>query len=127
MASAPSEPTPVLGRVDKKGRLVSADPQLEELQRQAGSSLGKALALPQIAAIASLARKLGIPVVAVVDTNCDPQEVDFPIPGNDDAARAIQLYCNLIADAVLDGLSESTMAAGHDPGASANPREPALR
>ena len=62
MASAPSEPTPVLGRVDKKGRLVSADPQLEELQRQAGSSLGKALALPQIAAIASLARKLGIPV-----------------------------------------------------------------
>ena len=52
------------------------------------------------------ARKLGIPVVAIIDTNCDPQEVDFPIPGNDDAARAIQLYCNLIADAVLDGLSE---------------------
>ena len=56
------------------------------------------------------ARKLGIPVVAIIDTNCDPQEVDFPIPGNDDAARAIQLYCNLIADAVLDGLSESSMA-----------------
>ena len=73
------------------------------------------------------ARKLGIPVVAVVDTNCDPQEVDFPIPGNDDAARAIQLYCNLIADAVLDGLSESSMAAGQDPGASANPREVALQ
>ena len=50
------------------------------------------------------ARKLGIPVVAIIDTNCDPQEVDFPIPGNDDAARAIQLYCDLIADAVLDGL-----------------------
>jgi small subunit ribosomal protein S2 len=72
------------------------------------------------------ARKLGIPVVAIVDTNCDPQEVDFPIPGNDDAARAIQLYCNLIADAVLDGLSESSMGAGVDPGAAVDVREPAL-
>ena len=72
------------------------------------------------------ARKLGIPVVAIIDTNCDPQEVDFPIPGNDDAQRAIQLYCNLIADAVLDGLSESSMASGIDPGASAVVNEPAL-
>jgi small subunit ribosomal protein S2 len=72
------------------------------------------------------ARKLGIPVVAIVDTNCDPQEVDFPIPGNDDAARAIQLYVNLIADAVLDGLSESSMSAGVDLGASENVSEPAL-
>ena len=58
------------------------------------------------------ARKLGIPVVAVVDTNCDPDVVDFPFPGNDDAARAISLYCNLVADAVMDGLAES--AAGLD-------------
>lgn len=58
------------------------------------------------------AKKLGIPVVAVVDTNCDPDAVDFPFPGNDDAARAISLYCNLIADAVMDGLAES--AAGLD-------------
>jgi small subunit ribosomal protein S2 len=72
------------------------------------------------------ARRLGIPVVAIVDTNCDPQEVDFAIPGNDDAARAIQLYCNLIADAVLDGLSESSMSAGVDLGASETVREPAL-
>lgn len=72
------------------------------------------------------ARKLGIPVVAIIDTNCDPQEVDFPIPGNDDAARAIQLYCNLIADAVLDGLSESSMASGQDLGASETIQEPAL-
>ena len=72
------------------------------------------------------ARKLGIPVVAIIDTNCDPQEVDFPIPGNDDAARAIQLYCNLIADAVLDGMSESSMASGEDLGASETVREPAL-
>jgi small subunit ribosomal protein S2 len=48
-------------------------------------------------------RKLGIPVVAVVDTNCSPEGVDYPIPGNDDAMRAIQLYVQGIADAVLDG------------------------
>ena len=71
------------------------------------------------------ARKLGIPVVAIIDTNCDPQEVDFPIPGNDDAARAIQLYCNLIADAVLDGMSDSSMASGEDLGARAEVSEPA--
>jgi hypothetical protein len=49
------------------------------------------------------ARKLGIPVVAVVDTNCSPDGIDYPIPGNDDAMRAIQLYAEGIADAVLDG------------------------
>ncbi|MEO1642134.1 MAG: 30S ribosomal protein S2 [Pseudomonadota bacterium] len=62
------------------------------------------------------ARKLGIPVVAVVDTNCDPDAADFPFPGNDDAARAISLYCNLIADAVLDGLAESSAGLGIDLG-----------
>ena len=60
------------------------------------------------------AKKLGIPVVAVVDTNCDPDDVDFPFPGNDDAARAISLYANLIADAVLDGLAESSAGLGID-------------
>jgi small subunit ribosomal protein S2 len=72
------------------------------------------------------ARKLGIPVVAIVDTNCDPDEVDFPIPGNDDAARAVQLYCQLIADSVLDGLSEGSMASGVDIGAAEVVNEPAL-
>ena len=62
MASAPLEPRPVSGRIDKSGRLISADPQLEALQREAGSGVGHVLALPQIAAIAELARKLGIPV-----------------------------------------------------------------
>ena len=62
------------------------------------------------------ARKLGIPVVAVVDTNCDPDDADFPFPGNDDAARAISLYCNLIADAVIDGLAESSAGLGIDLG-----------
>ena len=58
MASAPSEPRPVLGRLDRGGRLISADPELETLQREAGSALGQPLALPQIAAVAELARKL---------------------------------------------------------------------
>lgn len=62
------------------------------------------------------ARKLGIPVVAIVDTNCDPDEVDFPIPGNDDASRAIQLYMSLFADAVLDGLADASVAMGVDLG-----------
>jgi len=74
------------------------------------------------------AKKLGIPVVAVVDSNCDPDEVTYPIPGNDDAARAIQLYCDLIADAVLDGLTENQVRGGVDIGASTKPPvEPVVR
>ena len=74
------------------------------------------------------ARKLNIPVIAILDTNCDPDGITYPIPGNDDAARAIQLYCDLIADAVLDGLAAGAGAAGVDLGASANPpAEPALK
>ncbi len=49
------------------------------------------------------ARRLGIPCIGVVDTNCDPDEVDLPIPGNDDALRAINLYCSVIADAIMEG------------------------
>lgn len=62
------------------------------------------------------ARKLGIPVVAVIDTNCDPDDADFPFPGNDDAMRAITLYCNLVADAVLDGLAEASAGLDIDLG-----------
>ena len=54
------------------------------------------------------ARKLGIPVVAVVDTNCDPDEVDYVIPGNDDALRAIRLFTTKIADAVIEGRALAT-------------------
>ena len=67
------------------------------------------------------AKKLGIPIVAIVDTNCDPDGIDFPIPGNDDAGRAITLYCDLIARAALDGLERSQSAAGVDVGASEAP------
>lgn len=55
------------------------------------------------------ARKLGIPIVAIVDTNCDPDEIDYVIPGNDDAIRAVKLLCTKMADAVIEGAqSEET-------------------
>ena len=72
------------------------------------------------------ARKLGIPVIAILDTNCNPDNADFPIPGNDDAARAIGLYCDLMADAILDGLAEGASKSGVDLGASIDPQEMAL-
>ncbi len=65
------------------------------------------------------ARKLKIPVIGIVDTNCDPDEVDFVIPGNDDALRAIRLFASRIADAVIEGrgMKESADAeAGREPG-----------
>ncbi|MFV0409986.1 MAG: 30S ribosomal protein S2 [Paracoccus sp. (in: a-proteobacteria)] len=65
------------------------------------------------------AKKLGIPVVAVVDTNCSPAGVDYVIPGNDDAARAIALYCDLASRAALDGMTVQMGAAGVDLGALA--------
>ena len=63
------------------------------------------------------AKKLGIPVVAIVDTNCSPDGIDYVIPGNDDAARAIALYCDLASRAALDGMSAQMGAAGIDIGA----------
>ena len=73
------------------------------------------------------ARKLNIPIIAILDTNSDPDGITYPIPGNDDAARAIQTYCDLIADAVLDGLAAGAASSGVDLGASINPEEPMLR
>jgi small subunit ribosomal protein S2 len=64
------------------------------------------------------AKRLGIPVVAIVDSNCDPDVVDYPIPGNDDAARAISLYCDLIARAAIDGIARQQGSMGIDVGAS---------
>ncbi len=72
------------------------------------------------------ARKLNIPVIAILDTNCNPDGITYPIPGNDDAARAIQLYCDLLADSVLDGLAAGQSASGVDLGASEAPLEPTL-
>ncbi len=72
------------------------------------------------------ARKLNIPIVAILDTNSDPDGITYPVPGNDDAARAIQTYCDLFADAVLDGLAAGAAAQGIDLGALEAPVEPAL-
>ncbi|MCA0256444.1 MAG: 30S ribosomal protein S2 [Proteobacteria bacterium] len=73
------------------------------------------------------AKRLGIPVVAIIDSNCDPDPIDFPIPGNDDASRAIALYCDLIARAAIDGIARQQGASGRDIGASEEaPVEPVL-
>ena len=64
------------------------------------------------------AKVLNIPVIAVVDSNSDPQDISYPIPGNDDASRAINLYCDLMVGAVLDGIQAEMAASGADIGAS---------
>ena len=64
------------------------------------------------------AKVLGIPVVAVIDSNSNPDHITFPVPGNDDALRAIDLYCDLLADAVLEGLQVEVTASGADVGAA---------
>jgi small subunit ribosomal protein S2 len=67
------------------------------------------------------ARRLGIPVAAVVDTNCNPDGITFVVPGNDDAGRAITLYCDLISKAAIDGIGRAQGEMGIDVGASAAP------
>ncbi|HEY4134183.1 MAG TPA: 30S ribosomal protein S2 [Alphaproteobacteria bacterium] len=64
------------------------------------------------------AGKLGIPVIAVLDSNSDPAGITYPVPGNDDAIRAIETYCTLVSDAVLDGIQQEMIAAGVDVGAA---------
>ncbi len=71
------------------------------------------------------AKKLGIPIVGIVDSNSEPNGITFPVPGNDDAMRAITLYCDLVADSVLAGLQEELRASGVDVGAAEEvPGEP---
>ncbi len=67
------------------------------------------------------ARKLNIPVAAIVDTNCDPDGITYLVPGNDDASRAITLYCDLVAKAAIDGISRAQGSHGVDTGAQAEP------
>ena len=72
------------------------------------------------------ANRLNIPVAAILDTNSDPDGITFPIPGNDDAGRAIALYCDLVARAALDGISRSQGSAGMDAGDLEAPMDEAL-
>ncbi len=67
------------------------------------------------------ARKLGIPVIGIVDSNSDPDPIDHPVPGNDDAGRAISLYCDLVARACIDGIERGQGSSGVDIGAMENP------
>jgi small subunit ribosomal protein S2 len=72
------------------------------------------------------ASRLNIPVAAIVDSNCNPDHITFPIPGNDDAGRAITLYCDLIAKAAIDGISRAQGSAGVDIGAQEEIHEPVI-
>src|SRR6202022_3665594 len=67
------------------------------------------------------AQRLRIPVVAVLDTNSDPDGITYPVPGNDDAGRAISLYCDLAARAAIDGISRAQGSAGIDLGEMERP------
>ncbi|MBI3418753.1 MAG: 30S ribosomal protein S2 [Proteobacteria bacterium] len=70
------------------------------------------------------AQKLNIPVVAILDSNSDPSGIAYPVPGNDDAIRSIQAYCDLVAAAVLAGLQKEAIASGADLGAKPAPEQP---
>ncbi|HUG45607.1 MAG TPA: PAS domain-containing sensor histidine kinase [Sphingomicrobium sp.] len=95
MASAPSDPKPILGKVDGAGRLVAADPELERLQVEAGSRVGASLALPQLAAIARIARRLGIPVSRRALAAGKDQDVDMwvrAVPQGDEVALSMEQW-----------------------------------
>jgi small subunit ribosomal protein S2 len=106
-----------LGRLLKK-EILKLNEKIERLNRQMGgfkamTTLPGALFIidPTKERIAlAEARRMGVPVVAIVDTNCNPDEIDYPIPANDDAIRAVKLVCTKIADAVIEG-KESLMTA----------------
>ena len=98
------------GRLTKK-EILKINEKIEKMNRQMGG-FKEMTALPgaifivdptkEHIAIAE-ARRMGIPLVAIVDTNCNPDDIDYPIPANDDAIRAIKLVCNKMAEAVLEG------------------------
>jgi signal transduction histidine kinase len=93
VASAPSDPRAVAGRVDQSGRLIAADPELEALQKEAGSNLGQTFALPQVAAVAQLARKLGIPVARPAVAASADHDLELWVratPEGDEVALAIE-------------------------------------
>src|SRR4029077_15649817 len=70
------------------------------------------------------ARRMEVPVVAVCDTNCDPDLIDYPVPGNDDAIRSVKLFCTLVADAILEGKAEAEKAASPSTATAETPDQP---
>ncbi|MFC1990939.1 30S ribosomal protein S2 [Chloroflexota bacterium] len=110
-----------LGHLSKKEGL-KLEEEIAKLNRQMGgikemTSIPSALFVvdPTKERIAlAEARRVGVPVVAIVDTNCNPDDIDHPVPANDDAIRAIKLICSKIADAVIDGKSGMAMAPAEE-------------
>ena len=107
------------GRLSKK-EVMKLGEKIERLNRQMGgfkemTALPSALfiidPIKEKIALAE-AKRMGIPVVAIVDTNCNPDDIDYPIPANDDAIRAIKLVCSKIADAVLEGKAGDDRSSG---------------
>src|SRR3982750_2617278 len=93
MATAPSDPKAVLGRLDRDNRLVAADPEFEALQREAGSSIGEALALPQVVAVAQLARDLGTAVSRPAIAASNEHDIELWVratPEGDEVALALE-------------------------------------
>jgi small subunit ribosomal protein S2 len=102
----------------KKKELKQFNTELNKLRKYLGGVRGMD-GVPDLMIIVDLrkeeiafkeAKKMGIPVIALVDTNCDPTDVDYPIPGNDDAIRAVRLICKIHADAVIDGNQPASVA-----------------
>jgi signal transduction histidine kinase len=122
MASAPSDSRPVLGRLDKAGRLIAADPQLEALQRQAGATLGQKLALPQVAAVARLARKLRIPVTRPAIAASIDHDIDLWVhatPEGEEVALSLEGWTERTPAgprlaALLGGTTEADSASSHN-------------
>jgi len=113
-----------------KRELLSLTRQREKLERALGG-IKEMGGLPDLLFIIDTnkehlavaeANRLNIPVVAVLDSNSDPEGVTFPIPGNDDAIRAIALYCDSVAEAVLDGIQQEMVRSGADLGESESPQ-----
>jgi signal transduction histidine kinase len=95
MASAPSDPRPIGGRVDSGGRLIAADPELEQLQAEAGSSIGSSIALPQLAAVVRVAQRLGIPISRRVLAAGREQDIDMwvrAVPEDGEVAITIERW-----------------------------------
>jgi signal transduction histidine kinase len=119
VASAPSEPRAVLGRLDSLGRLIVADAELEALQREAGSSLGQKLALPQVAAVAELARKLGTEVARPALAASSDQDIELWVnarPEGDEIALSLEGWAPRAPAgprlaSILGGSGESASAA----------------
>ena len=117
-----------LEKISKKEAL-DLSRQLEKLERSIGGIKDMG-GLPDLMIVIDTnkesiaiaeAHKLGIPVIAILDSNCNPDGITYPVPGNDDATRAIELYCSLFSGAVIDGIEQGAVSSGVDIGAQAEP------